>query len=41
LINGATRAVREVNVESAPSPAATAAVNIGRLVVEKLAPRFE
>jgi (S)-2-hydroxyglutarate dehydrogenase len=31
---------RVVNVENAPSPAATAALNIGRLVVERLAPRF-
>ncbi len=32
---------RVVNVENAPSPAATAALNIGRLVVERVAPRFE
>ena len=32
---------RVVNVENAPSPAATASLNIGRLVVERLAPRFE
>jgi L-2-hydroxyglutarate oxidase len=31
---------RIVNVISAPSPAATAALNIGRLIVEKLAPRL-
>jgi L-2-hydroxyglutarate oxidase LhgO len=31
---------RVVNVENAPSPAATASLNIGRLVVERLAPRF-
>ena len=31
---------RVVNVENAPSPAATAALNIGRLVVDRLAPRF-
>jgi L-2-hydroxyglutarate oxidase len=32
---------RVVNVEIAPSPAATASLNIGRLVVERLVPRFE
>ena len=32
---------RVVNVENAPSPAATAALNIGRLVVERVATRFE
>jgi L-2-hydroxyglutarate oxidase len=32
---------RVVNVENAPSPAATASLNIGRLVVERLAPRYE
>jgi (S)-2-hydroxyglutarate dehydrogenase len=32
---------RVVNIENAPSPAATAALNIGRLVVERVAPRFE
>jgi L-2-hydroxyglutarate oxidase len=32
---------RVVNVENAPSPAATASLNIGRLVVERLVPRFE
>jgi L-2-hydroxyglutarate oxidase len=31
---------RVVNVENAPSPAATAALNIGRLIVDRLAPRF-
>ena len=31
---------RVVNVENAPSPAATASLNIGRLVVDRLAPRF-
>ncbi len=31
---------RVVNVENAPSPAATASLNIGLLVVERLAPRF-
>lgn len=31
---------RVINVENAPSPAATAALNIGRLVVDTLAPRF-
>jgi (S)-2-hydroxyglutarate dehydrogenase len=29
-----------VNVENAPSPAATASLNIGQLIVDKLAPRF-
>ena len=29
-----------VNVENAPSPAATASLNVGRLVVDRLAPRF-
>jgi L-2-hydroxyglutarate oxidase len=29
-----------VNVENAPSPAATASLNIGRLVVDRLVPRF-
>lgn len=32
---------RVINVENAPSPAATASLNVGRLVVERLAPRFE
>jgi L-2-hydroxyglutarate oxidase LhgO len=32
---------RVVNVENAPSPAATASLNIGRLIVDRLAPRFE
>ena len=32
---------RVINVENAPSPAATAALNIGRLIVERLAVRFE
>lgn len=32
---------RVVNVENAPSPAATASLNIGKLVVERLVPRFE
>jgi (S)-2-hydroxyglutarate dehydrogenase len=32
---------RVVNVENAPSPAATASLNIGKLVVERLAPRFD
>jgi (S)-2-hydroxyglutarate dehydrogenase len=36
-----TETERVVNVENAPSPAATASLNIGRLVVERLAPRFE
>jgi L-2-hydroxyglutarate oxidase LhgO len=31
---------RVVNVENAPSPAATASLNIGRLVVDRLASRF-
>ncbi|HEY4234829.1 MAG TPA: L-2-hydroxyglutarate oxidase [Lacipirellulaceae bacterium] len=31
---------RVINVENAPSPAATAALNVGRLVVDRLAPRF-
>ncbi len=31
---------RVINVENAPSPAATASLNIGRLVVDRLAPRF-
>src|SRR4029077_1367670 len=31
---------RVVNVENAPSHATTAALNIGRLVVERLVPRF-
>jgi (S)-2-hydroxyglutarate dehydrogenase len=31
---------RVVNVTNAPSPAATASLNVGRLVVERLAPRF-
>ena len=30
-----------INVCNAPSPAATASLNIGRLIVEKLAPRLE
>jgi L-2-hydroxyglutarate oxidase LhgO len=38
VIDGADRVV---NVENAPSPAATAALNIGRLVVDRLVPRFE
>jgi L-2-hydroxyglutarate oxidase len=36
-----TEIERVVNVENAPSPAATASLNIGRLVVDRLAPRFE
>lgn len=32
---------RVVNVENAPSPAATAALNIGKIVVDRLAPRFD
>lgn len=32
---------RVVNVENAPSPAATAALNIGKLVVDRLVPRFD
>jgi L-2-hydroxyglutarate oxidase len=32
---------RVVNVENAPSPAATASLNIGRLVVDRLVSRFE
>ena len=32
---------RVINVENAPSPAATASLNIGRLIVDKVAPRFE
>jgi L-2-hydroxyglutarate oxidase len=32
---------RVVNVENAPSPAATASLNIGRLVVGRLGPRFD
>jgi (S)-2-hydroxyglutarate dehydrogenase len=32
---------RVVNVENAPSPAATAALNIGRLIVERIAPRYQ
>jgi L-2-hydroxyglutarate oxidase len=31
---------RVVNVENAPSPAATASLNIGRLIVDRLVPRF-
>ncbi len=31
---------RIVNVCNAPSPAATASLNVGRLIVEKLATRF-
>jgi (S)-2-hydroxyglutarate dehydrogenase len=31
---------RVINVENAPSPAATAALNVGRLVVDRLVPRF-
>jgi L-2-hydroxyglutarate oxidase LhgO len=31
---------RVINVENAPSPAATASLNIGRLVVDRLAPRY-
>jgi L-2-hydroxyglutarate oxidase len=31
---------RVVNVENAPSPAATASLNIGKVVVDKVAPRF-
>ena len=30
-----------VNVCNAPSPAATASLNIGKLIVDKLAPRFQ
>ena len=29
-----------VNVLNAPSPAATAALNVGRLIVDKVAPRL-
>lgn len=32
---------RVANVENAPSPAATASLNIGRLIVERLVPRFK
>ncbi len=32
---------RIVNVLNAPSPAATASLNVGRLVVERMAERFE
>jgi len=32
---------RVVNVENAPSPAATAALNIGRIVVDRVAARFD
>lgn len=32
---------RVVNVENAPSPGATASLNIGRLIVERLVPRFK
>ena len=32
---------RVVNVCNAPSPAATASLNIGRLIVEKLAERWK
>jgi L-2-hydroxyglutarate oxidase len=32
---------RVVNVQNAPSPAATASLNVGRLIVERLAPRFQ
>lgn len=32
---------RVINVENAPSPAATASLNVGRLVVDRLAPRFD
>lgn len=32
---------RIVNVNNAPSPAATASLNVGRLIVEKLAPRLD
>jgi (S)-2-hydroxyglutarate dehydrogenase len=32
---------RVVNVTNAPSPAATASLNVGKLVVERLAPRFD
>ena len=31
---------RAVHVCNAPSPAATSALNIGKLIVDKLAPRF-
>jgi L-2-hydroxyglutarate oxidase len=31
---------RVVNVENAPSPAATASLNVGNLIVDRLAPRF-
>jgi len=31
---------RVVNVENAPSPAATASLNIGRMIVDRLAPRY-
>jgi (S)-2-hydroxyglutarate dehydrogenase len=32
---------RVINVENAPSPAATASLNMGRLVVDRPAPPFE
>jgi (S)-2-hydroxyglutarate dehydrogenase len=32
---------RVVNVENAPSPAATASLNVGKLIVDRLAPRFD
>ena len=32
---------RVVNVTNAPSPAATASLNVGKLVVDRLAPRFD
>jgi (S)-2-hydroxyglutarate dehydrogenase len=32
---------RVVNIENAPSPAATASLNIGKLVVDRLLPRFQ
>jgi L-2-hydroxyglutarate oxidase len=31
---------RVINVENAPSPAATASLNIGRLIVDRVAGRF-
>jgi len=35
-----TDAGRVINVENAPSPAATASLNIGRLIVDRVAPRM-
>jgi L-2-hydroxyglutarate oxidase len=31
---------RVINVNNAPSPAATASLNIGKTIVDRLAPRF-